>query len=96
MKKRLLVIKEVGVREPKLVCYTVVQGQVQVQLTIGQTLISPALLEIHCDGVVLGRRIGDEVTDKKQFSFTQGRELRKQFSKNSFLLVFNLVFPARA
>ena len=56
MKKGLLVVKEVGVREPQLVCYTVVQSQVQLHLSVGQTLVPPALLEIHCDGVVLGRR----------------------------------------
>lgn len=56
----LLVIKEVGVREPQLVCNAVVQSQVEFQLTVGQTLIPPALLEIHCDGVVLmgGKRKG--------------------------------------
>lgn len=48
-----LVVKEVGVREPQLVCNTVVQSKVEFQLTVGQTLIPPALLEIHSDGVVL-------------------------------------------
>lgn len=55
VQKGLLVVKEVGVGEPEMVCYAVVQGQVQFQLAISQAFISPALLEIHCDGVVLGR-----------------------------------------
>lgn len=57
VKKGLFVIKEVGVWEPKLVCDTIIQSQVEVQLAVGQTLISPTLLEIHCDGVVLREEI---------------------------------------
>lgn len=56
MEEGLLVIKEVGVREPELVCHTVVQSQIEFELTVGQTLVTPALLEIHSDGVVLRRK----------------------------------------
>lgn len=56
VKEGLLVVKEVGVREPQLVCYAIVQSQVELELTVGQTLIPPALLEIHGDGVVLRRK----------------------------------------
>lgn len=85
MKKGLLVIKEVGVREPKLVCYTVVQSQVQLQLTVGQTLISPALLEIHCDGVVLRRK---KVTDKETYSV-----VHKVKSDDGYLILAFCVAP---
>ena len=53
VQKGLLVVQEVGVWEPQLVGHAVVQSQVEVQLSVGQSLISPTLLEIHCDGVVL-------------------------------------------
>ena len=49
----LLVVQEVGVWEPQLVGHAVVQSQVEVQLGVRQSLVSPTLLEIHCDGVVL-------------------------------------------
>lgn len=65
VKEGLLVIKEVGVREPELVCYTVVQSQVQFEFTVGQTLISPALLEIHRDGIVLKRKTNTCVKPEK-------------------------------
>lgn len=58
MKKGFLVIEEIGVREPKLVCHTIIQGQVKFHLCIGKALISPTLLEIHCDGVILTGREG--------------------------------------
>lgn len=51
--KRLLVIEEVGVWDPELVCYSVVQRQVERDPHIGQPLVSPILLEVHCQRVVL-------------------------------------------
>lgn len=65
VKEGLLVIKEVGVREPQLVCYAVVQSQVELELTVGQTLIPPALLEIHGDGVVLRRKTSSRVKPQR-------------------------------
>ena len=55
VQKGLLVVKEVGVRKPQLVGHTVIQSQVQVELAVRQPLVPPTLLEIHGDGVVLGR-----------------------------------------
>ena len=49
----LLVINEVGVRDPQLVCHSVVQGEVKRNACVRQTLVSPGLLEVHGDGVVL-------------------------------------------
>lgn len=45
--KRLLVIEKVRVWDPELVCYSVVQSQVEWDPQIGQPLISPVLLEVH-------------------------------------------------
>lgn len=49
----LLVIEEVSVRHPQLIGHTVVQRQVQRDLRVRETLVSPCLLEIHGQGVVL-------------------------------------------
>lgn len=51
--KGLLVIEEIGVRDPELVCYSVVQCQVERDSCVGQPLISPILLEVHSQRVVL-------------------------------------------
>ena len=56
MQEGLLVIEEVGVWEPQLVCYAVIQSQVEGQLSVCQPLVSPTLLEIHCDGVILWKK----------------------------------------
>lgn len=55
----LLVIDEVGVRDPQLVCHPVVQGEIERDACVGEALVSPGLLEVHGDGVVLqeGHRI---------------------------------------
>lgn len=51
--KGLLVIEEVGVGDPELVCDPVVQCQVQRDAHVGQTFVPPVLLEVHSQGVVL-------------------------------------------
>jgi len=51
--KGLLVIEEVSVWDPELVCYSVVQRQVERDPEIGQPLIPPILLEVHSQCVVL-------------------------------------------
>ena len=56
MQKGLLVIQEIGVRQPQLVSYSVVQGQVERKVVICQAFVPPALLEVHGDGVVLGEK----------------------------------------
>ena len=48
-----LVINEVGVRDPQLVCHPVVQGEIERNACVGEALVSPGLLEVHGDGVVL-------------------------------------------
>lgn len=53
MDEGLLVINEVGVRDPQLVGHPVVQGQVEGNPCVGQPLVPPGLLEVHGDGVVL-------------------------------------------
>lgn len=53
MDEGLLVINEVGVRDPQLVCHPVVQGEVERNASVGEALVSPGLLEVHGDGVVL-------------------------------------------
>lgn len=53
MHKGLFIIEEVGVWDPKLVCYSVVQRQVERNPHIGQPLIPPVLLEVHGQCVVL-------------------------------------------
>lgn len=64
-----LVIKEVGVRDPQLVCYSVVQRQVEGDPGIGQSLVSPVLLEVHGQRVVLrGAR-------QQRHTCTRGRSL---------------------
>lgn len=49
----LLVINEVGVRDPQLICHPVVQGEVERNACVGKALVSPGLLEVHGDGVIL-------------------------------------------
>lgn len=56
MYKRLFIIQEVGVRYPELVCHSIVQSQVQGYYIVGQPLISPGLLKIHGQGIVLWMR----------------------------------------
>ena len=56
MQKGLLVIQEIGVRQPQLVSHPVVQGQVERKVIIRQAFVPPALLEVHGDGVVLGEK----------------------------------------
>lgn len=58
MQKGLLVIQEIGVRQPQLVSHPVVQGQVERKVIICQAFVPPALLEVHGDGVVLGEKHG--------------------------------------
>lgn len=53
MDKGLLVIDEVRVWDPQLVCHPVVQSKVERYACVGEALVSPGLLEIHGDGVVL-------------------------------------------
>lgn len=55
MQEGLLVVQEVGVGEPELISHAVVEGQIECHFCIRQSLVPPALLEIHSDGVVLGR-----------------------------------------
>lgn len=52
--KRLLVIEEVSVWDPQLVGDPVVQGQVERNPEVGETLVPPVLLEVHGQRVVLG------------------------------------------
>lgn len=54
VQKGLLVVQEVGVRQPQLVSHPVVQGQVEREVVVGQAFVPPALLEVHGDGVILG------------------------------------------
>lgn len=49
----LLVVEEVRVRDPELVSHSVVQCQVERDPYIGQSLVSPILLEVHRQRVVL-------------------------------------------
>jgi len=64
--KRLLVVQEVRVGHPELVGHPVIQGQVQGDLGVGQTLVPPGLLEVHRQCVVLeGRRRMGEKREKK-------------------------------
>lgn len=56
MDKGLLVIDEVRVWDPQLVCHPVVQSKVERYACVGEALVSPGLLEIHGDGVVLQER----------------------------------------
>ena len=51
--ERFLVIKEVRVWDPELVGHPVVQGQIERDLRVGQSLVSPGLLEVHSQRVVL-------------------------------------------
>lgn len=51
--KGLLVINEVCVRDPQLVCHPVVQCEVERDAGVGEALVPPGLLEVHGDGVVL-------------------------------------------
>lgn len=53
MDEGLLVINEVGVWDPQLICHPVVQGKVKRNASIGEALVSPGLLEVHGDGIVL-------------------------------------------
>ena len=53
MYEGLLVINEVGVRDPQRVCHPVVQGEIERNACVGEALVSPGLLEVHGDGVVL-------------------------------------------
>lgn len=55
MQEGLLVVEEVGVRQPQLVSHPVVQGQVERKVVVGQAFVPPALLEVHGDGVILER-----------------------------------------
>lgn len=60
MDEGFLVVNEVGVRDPQLVCHAIVQGQVEGNPRVGEALVPPGLLEIHGDGVVLrdtGRKL---------------------------------------
>lgn len=52
--KRLLVVQEVSVGDPQLVGDPVVQGQVERDPEVGETLVPPVLLEVHGQRVVLG------------------------------------------
>lgn len=54
--KGLLVIDEVGVGDPQLICHPVVQGEVERDARVGEALVPPRLLEVHGDGVVLQRQ----------------------------------------
>lgn len=54
--KRLLVVDEVGVRDPELISDSVVERQVERDAGVGEALVSPRLLEVHGDGVVLRKR----------------------------------------
>lgn len=54
--KRLLVVEEVSVRDPQLVGNPVIQGQVERDAQVGQTLVPPVLLEVHGQRVVLRDR----------------------------------------
>lgn len=56
MHKGLLVIKEVSVWDPQLVGHSVIQGEVERNLRVGQTFVSPCLLEVHGQGVVLDKQ----------------------------------------
>lgn len=56
VQKGLLVVQEVGVRQPQLVSHPVVQGQVERKVVVGQAFVPPALLEVHGDGVILGEK----------------------------------------
>lgn len=56
--KRLFVVEEVSVRDPQLVGNPVIQGQVEGNPQVGQALVSPVLLEVHGQRVVL-RDTGD-------------------------------------
>lgn len=56
MQKGLLVVQEIGVRQPQLVSHPVVQGQVERKVIVCQAFVPPALLEVHGDGVVLGEK----------------------------------------
>lgn len=56
VQKGLLVVQEIGVRQPQLVCHPVVQGQVEREVVVGQAFVPPALLEVHGDGVILGEK----------------------------------------
>lgn len=53
MNEGLLVIQEVGVRDPQLIRHPVIQSQVVGDLRVRQTLVPPRLLEVHRQGVVL-------------------------------------------
>lgn len=53
MDERLLVIEKVGVGDPELVGNPVIQGQVEGDSYVGQTLVPPVLLEIHGQRVIL-------------------------------------------
>lgn len=52
--KGLLIVDEVGVRDPERVSHPVVQRQVEGNPCVGQALVPPGLLEVHGDGVILG------------------------------------------
>ena len=56
--ERLLVVEKVGVWDPQLIRHSVIQSQVVGDLRVGQTLVPPRLLEVHCQGVVLEDREG--------------------------------------
>lgn len=66
--KRLLVVDEVGVGDPELIGDSVVECQVERDAGVGQALVSPGLLEVHGDGVVLRNR---ESAQKKFLVFTK-------------------------
>lgn len=51
--ERLLVIEEISVGDPQLVGNPVIQGEVERDPKVGQTLVPPVLLEIHGQCVVL-------------------------------------------
>lgn len=51
--KGFLIVDEVSVRNPQLVCHSVVQSQVERNSCVGKTFVPPGLLEVHGDGVVL-------------------------------------------
>lgn len=51
--ERLLVVEEVGVGDPEMVGDPVIQGQVEGDSCVGETLVPPVLLEIHGQRVVL-------------------------------------------
>lgn len=56
MQKGLFIIQKVCIWKPKLVSNSVIQCEVEREGRICQALITPTLLEIHGDGIVLQRK----------------------------------------